>query len=70
MAEIFGVSLEALVVSDEEYLTFVHPDDRAMVRKAILPFDGISDNSVTECRIVRPDGEARAIGQPPLRGTV
>ena len=67
MAKIFGVSADELQVSDEEYLSFVHPTDREPVDKVFGSPDVVSETYETEYRIVRADGEERfllEIGEP------
>jgi two-component system cell cycle sensor histidine kinase PleC len=63
MAKIFGRAEDELRVSDEDYLSFVHPEDRQLVRRALGPPDEIEVCYDLEYRIVRPDGQERVIAE-------
>ncbi len=57
--EVWGRPLEVVYRDPDAWLDAVHPDDRAMVRKAA--FAGRPDEYDAEYRIIRPDGTIRWI---------
>ncbi|MBI1203594.1 MAG: PAS domain-containing protein [Rhodopseudomonas sp.] len=59
LAEIYGVSLETAPTRVEDFVSFLHPDDRATVQASIrAALEGGADFSHEE-RIIRPDGGLR-----------
>lgn len=59
---IFGVSKEEFGGTFDDFLRFVHPDDRALLEQAGLAL--LSGEQISlEHRIVRPDGEVRVVQQ-------
>jgi len=67
MAEIFDISTDELRISDQDYLSFVHPEDREQVEAAFGGPDEVDQAYETEYRIIRQDGEERVlfeIGEP------
>jgi PAS domain S-box-containing protein len=63
---IFGVLKEAFQPTFDGFMECVHPDDRAIVSKAIeTEAEGIKDYTYVH-RIVRPDGEVRTVRQVAL----
>jgi PAS domain S-box-containing protein len=72
MADIFGVSMDELRVSDADYLSFVHPMDRERTKETFGNADEVGGTYETEYRIIRPDGEERVlfeIGEPEFDAT-
>ncbi len=63
MAKIFGRSQDELRVSGEDYLSFVHPEDRELVRRSFASPGWIEGPHELEYRIVRPDGQERMIAE-------
>ncbi len=61
MAKILGRSEAELHVSSEEYLSFVHPEDRELVRRSFDSPNRVEGPHELEYRIVRPDGQERVI---------
>jgi PAS domain S-box-containing protein len=61
MADIFGVSVGDLEVTDEEFLKFLHPDDRGHAELQFGPRGGLAEPYELEYRIIRPGGEIRYI---------
>ena len=59
-ARIFGRRREALQVTYEEFLEFVHPEDRARQAREML-YASFPNGYGDEYRIVRPDSEVRYI---------
>ena len=63
MAKILGRSEDELRVSSEEYLSFVHPEDRELVRRCFGAPGRVEGPHELEYRIVRPDGQERVIAE-------
>jgi PAS domain S-box-containing protein len=61
MAKIFGRTVEELRITDEEFLSFVHPEDRERARQVFGSPDKIEGSYELEYRIIRPDGQEHVI---------
>jgi PAS domain S-box-containing protein len=59
--EIFGLPRESWVGVTEQWLKRVHPDDRARMSAALERGLHAGGQFDLDCRIVRPDGEERAV---------
>lgn len=57
---IYGVSADAFLRGEADWLDMVHPDDRARMQRSLKEAT-TSGSLTTEYRIVRPDGEVRWI---------
>ena len=58
---ILGVDADAAPVTREDFLAFVHPDDRETAAALIGDVESGIDRGPFEHRIIRPDGEVRDI---------
>lgn len=58
---IFGFAPQEFVPDYKTFLRLVHPEDRKILQEAIRGAARGSDRSSVEYRIVRPDGEVRAV---------
>jgi PAS domain S-box-containing protein len=61
MVEVMGRPKEELEVSDEEFLAFIHPDDRARAAAIFGAPDDFSEAYEVQYRIIRPNGEVRVV---------
>src|SRR5258706_6898175 len=58
---IYGVDAEKIVPSLEHFFSIIHPDDRVRVTNLVESELRTREPRDYQCRIVRPDGEIRAI---------
>ena len=63
MAEIFGRTIEEMRVTDEDFLAFIHPEDRESAEIAFGSPKEIGEHYEIEYRIIRPNGEERVIDE-------
>lgn len=61
MYRIFGLALGEFVPTYKTFLRFVHPDDKALVRKTVREVLYTGKGPSIDYRVVRPDGEVRSI---------
>jgi diguanylate cyclase (GGDEF)-like protein len=61
MYRIFGLIPGGPAPKYEAFLRFVHPDDRALIRKAIRQAPYAEEHPGFEYRIIRSDGEVRSV---------
>jgi two-component system, cell cycle sensor histidine kinase and response regulator CckA len=59
LCAIFGIALDRVPPSHEEFLTYVHPEDRDDVSTAVKRYVETGVFSDLRYRIIRPDGEIR-----------
>ena len=63
-AEIWGRSCESLYKNSNEWLDYVHPEDKPQLEvdiKKRIPYSGQEGSFLTEYRCIRPDGSIRWI---------
>lgn len=75
MKRIFGMASEGISLNYEDYLTYIHPDDRELVKSTVGQAMQLKQPYSFEHRIIRPDGTLRWLqgnGKPVLSsdGTV
>jgi diguanylate cyclase (GGDEF)-like protein/PAS domain S-box-containing protein len=61
MYRIFGLSPREFVPKYKTFLRFVHPDDKALVRKTVREVLYAGRNPSLDYRVVWPDGEVRSV---------